>query len=250
MKKIMLIAGCSHAAGSEIDGSEDSVYNRNNAFGSVLANKLGFEPVNIASNGATNPTIARSIIEWVNCNYDKDSMEVFVLVAWTESSRVEVPVNRECQYQFANPASPWKSLTENLFLRINQGYTGCNEEEKQFISQYHKFIANNLEYLEILSANLVLQIQYFLKANNIDYVMCNTLHNIKPSKHLKFYLEQIDSKKYLDFDDPDKSFFWYYRNAGYENPKAKYWHHDHIPHTLYAEKLYNFIQNDKSTCLT
>ena len=40
MEKIMLIAGCSHAAGSEIDGTEDSVYNRQHSFGALLAVKM------------------------------------------------------------------------------------------------------------------------------------------------------------------------------------------------------------------
>ena len=30
-EKILLIAGCSHAAGSEIDGDEDSQYNRDHS---------------------------------------------------------------------------------------------------------------------------------------------------------------------------------------------------------------------------
>ena len=62
----MLIAGCSHAAGSEIDGSEDSQFNRANSFGNVLAEQLGYKPINIAINGSTNSGIARSVIEWYN----------------------------------------------------------------------------------------------------------------------------------------------------------------------------------------
>ena len=61
-EKIALIAGCSHSAGSEIDGNQDSSYNRDNAFGSVLAKKLGYRPLNISVTGATNSGIARSIL--------------------------------------------------------------------------------------------------------------------------------------------------------------------------------------------
>ena len=45
--------------------------------------------------------------------------------------------------------------------------------------------------------------------------------------------------------DNDAAFFWHYRNAGYENPKAKYWHHNEEPHRLHAEKLFNFIELSK-----
>lgn len=246
----MLIAGCSHAAGSEIDGTEDSNYNRNNAFGSILARKMGYEPVNIASNGSTNPTIARSILEWFDRNYDQNSMDVFVLVAWTESARMEIPIGHTCNYRLANLASPWTSNFENHYMRINLGWDGGSDYEQKLIPNYHKFIANNLEYLEILSATLILQIQYFLKMQNIDYLMCSTMHVLSQSSHLDFYISQIDSSKYIDLNKRDLEFFWYYRNAGYENPKAKYWHHDEIPHSLYAEKLYNFIQSNNSKNLT
>jgi hypothetical protein len=36
-EKILLIAGCSHTAGSEIDGSEDSKHNRKHSYGNQLA---------------------------------------------------------------------------------------------------------------------------------------------------------------------------------------------------------------------
>ena len=81
-EKIMLIAGCSHAAGSEINGQEDSVYNRQHSFGARLANKLGYKPINIATNGASNSCIARSILNWFDQNYDENTMEIFVLTSW------------------------------------------------------------------------------------------------------------------------------------------------------------------------
>ena len=40
MRKIGIVAGCSHSAGSEIDGDQDSLYNREHAYGSLLVEKL------------------------------------------------------------------------------------------------------------------------------------------------------------------------------------------------------------------
>ena len=42
----MLIAGCSHTAGSEIDGTQDSVHNRQNSYGNLVAKNLGLVPIN------------------------------------------------------------------------------------------------------------------------------------------------------------------------------------------------------------
>ena len=53
----------------------------------------------------------------------------------------------------------------------------------------------------------------------------------------------IDQSNYMYARDNSRCFYWYYKNLGYENPLAKYWHHDETPHALYAEALYDFIQN-------
>lgn len=240
-EKIILITGCSHAAGAEIDGTEDSSYNRKNSFGNMLAQKLDRRPVNIASSGSTNATIARSIIEWFDQNYNAETMDVFVLVAWTESSRLELPVERVQWYELANPSIDWVSESSRPYLRINQGWTGADSWEKDLLPGYQKFIAENLVYLEIASANLVLQIQYFLKMHGLDYLMCNTMHMFGNDAHVKFYTNLIDKTKYIYCEDHTNDFYWKYRNAGFKNPKAKYWHHNEIPHELYAVELFDFI---------
>lgn len=244
MRKLLLIAGCSHAAGSEIDGTEDSEFNRKNSFGSILAKKMGREPVNIACHGATNATISRSVLDWFQSEYNSKQTDVFVLLAWTESSRMEIPVDEQHLTSFDTmyPHADWASFTSRYFIRINQGWKGGAEWEKQLIPQYQNFIAENQSYLEIYSANLVLQMQYFLQNQHVPYLMCNTMHMFSENRNLNFYLNLIDKDNYLDLNSKE-GFYWKYRNLGYENKKAKYWHHDDIPHRLYAEEL--FQQNLK-----
>lgn len=237
----MLISGGSDLAGSEIDGTEDSAYNRDHAFGNLLAHQMGYKPVNIAINGATNPTIARSVIEWFDQNYDPFLMDVFVVVGWSESARMEVPVDHRCDYTNSDRATDWYSITSEDYLRINMGWKG-NDDERAFIAYYHEFIARNTTYLEVVSANSVLQLQYFFNMHAVPYVMCNTLHMFTPGKHIDFYIKQIDTSRYYQYDNND-GFYWKYKNAGYTNPKAKYWHHGEVPHKLFSEELYQFISN-------
>jgi hypothetical protein len=243
MKKIMLIAGGSDLAGSEIDGTEDSTYNRQHSFGNLLAAKLGYEPINIATNGPTNSGIARSVLEWFQQYYDASTMDVFVLVGWSESIRVEAPVDWPTPYEMWNGAADWFTATSRDYLRVNMGWKGTDARELDIIARTQEFMAQNETYLEIYSANLVLQLQYFLKMHGVKYLMCNTLHMFTRGKHLDFYLSNIDAKQYINFDNNDECFYWKYRNAGHTNPKAKYWHHGEEPHRLYADELYNFIQN-------
>ncbi len=243
MRKIMLIAGGSDLAGSEIDGTEDSTYNRQHSFGNLLAGRLGYEPVNIAQNGPTNGTIARSVLEWFDSNYNPNEMELFVLVGWSESARVEMPVDWPTPYETNNPAADWFGDSCRDYLRINMGWPGMHDREKTIIADTQEFIAKYTTYFEVVSANLVLQLQYFLKMHKVNYLMCNTLHMFTKGNHLDFYVNLIDHKKYYNAYNNDECFYWKYKNAGYQNTKAKYWHHGEEPHRLYAEELYNFIKN-------
>lgn len=82
--------------------------------------------------------------------------------------------------------------------------------------------------------------------------MCNTLHMFSPlsvgTRQLKFYLTKFNKKRYIKFLDNSESFYTKYKNLGYKNPKAKYWHHGEEPHQLYADVLCKFIGDNK--CLS
>lgn len=247
MQKIMLIAGCSHAAGSEIDGQEDSAYNRKQSFGGLLSQKLGYTSVNLAQNGMTNSGIARSILQWFKNYFEPDKMEVFVLVAWTESLRLELPsMDRIFYYNACSCAADWFDNTANSFYRINMGYAGGDDHEKQLFPQYHEFMAKNEPLIELMTINYILQIQYFLNSKNCNYLMCNAMHMCTPTNKVnQMYLDLIDNTKYYNMTKNDECFFWKFRNQGYVNPKAKYWHHGEEAHRLYSEELYRFLGDNR-----
>jgi hypothetical protein len=242
-EKILLIAGCSHAAGSEIDGTEDSSYNRQYSFGNLLANKLGRRAINISSSASNNQCIARTILEWFSECYNSEIMDLVVLVSWTESSRIDVPMNRTTWYEKWNRFSDYVSTTARDYIRVNLGYKGSDNEEIDVIAGCHQFIANNPTYIEIISANLILQMQYFLKLKQINFIMCNTMHMFSEARQIKFYIDQIYQTSYLNLKNNELSFYWKYKNEGHVNNKANYWHHGEEPHRLYSEELYNFYIN-------
>lgn len=242
MNKILLIAGCSHAAGYEITGIQDCDKNRAQSFGALLAKKLDRTPVNIAMGASSNPAIARSVLEWFSHCYNNETDDVMLLVAWTESSRVDVPYAPEIDY--ACEGIDWYPLRNRHFLQVNSGmeiHPGMPHREQQQIQYFQDFVPLNLAYLEMISCNTILQTQYFCKSMNINYVMCNTMHMFSHNDWVFHHKKHIDKKHYMDLDDNDSAFYWYYRNLGYENPLARYWHHGVEPHQLYADKLYSFI---------
>lgn len=242
--KILLVSGCSHAAGSEIDGSQDSKYNRSKSFGNLLGDMLGCTTINISSLASNNQCISRTILEWFKEEYNAQEMEVKVLVAWTESTRLDIPVvNRITPYENWNQGSDYISKASKEYIKVNLGYKGSDDEEIEIIKGCHKFIAENPVFIEILSANLVLQLQYFFNQNNIDYLMCNTMHMFSESSQINFYRNLIDSSKYYRLNENDNSFYWKFKSLGYKNDKAKFWHHGEEPHSLYAKELYEFYMS-------
>ena len=241
-EKVLLIAGCSHSCGSEIDGTEDSQYNRQHSFGNQLANKLSRRAINIGSNASTNQSIARSILDWVNSKYDAGSMDLMVLVAWTESSRLEFPAEWKYWYERANGATDWMSMVSRDYARLNPAWEPGSEHEKKFNNIYKDLIVNHPVFVETITANLVLQIEYLLKYKSIDYVMCNTMYMFTKNKHTEFFIDLIDKTNYLNIADNDLTFWEKYRKLGYTNPKAKYWHHNEQAHSDFANILLDFIQ--------
>lgn len=243
-EKILLIAGCSHTGGSEIDGSQDSAYNRAHSFGSVLAKSIGRKSVNIAMVAMSNRAIARSVLNWFKDNYTAD-MDVMVLIGWTENIRIDFPNPHRIDYAAANPNADYYTHINEYFMQINAGWPGGNEFERKVIPYWHEYQARHEYMCELECANTILQMQYFLNSKDVEYLMCNTMKMFSPENtHLQFYIDLIDQHKYMDMLDNDNAFFWKYRNAGYENPKAKYWHHNEIPHEMFAARLLAFMHRD------
>lgn len=243
-EKIFLIAGGSDPAGSEMDGTEDSQFNRENSFGNLLAHKINYKPVNIAIAGSANSGIVRSVQEWFNNFYTKDT-KLFVLIGYADSIRMEAPWHRPTWHNENNPNIDWFSQTSVDYMRITPGLKKYNDDE-DLIDEYQRFMACAEPFLQIYSANLVLQLQYFLKQHHVPYLMLNTLYMFDKSiKPLQWYLNQIDSLRYINFDNNDEAFYTRYANMGYKNELAKYFHHGIEPHKLYAEYLYEYITKNK-----
>jgi len=241
--KILLISGCSHAAGSEIDGTLDSHYNRSKSFGNQFAEKIGYTPINASIGGSNNHCISRTVLEWFSKNYNENEMDVKVLVSWTEPTRIDFPIPMDhVQYdEIRHPAADFYSMSARNYLKVNIAWKGLNDWEKSILKSCHTFMADSPLYFEILSANNVLQLQYFFKSLGIDYLMCNSTHLFSQDKHLDFYLDLIDKKHYYNFNNNNLAFYTKFKQQGYVNEKAVWYHHGEEPHRLYAEELHNFF---------
>lgn len=241
-KKILLIAGCSNAAGYEINGKEfDSKENRAQSFGNLLAKKLYKQPVNIAMGAMSNNAIARSVLSWFNSEYSEELHDVTVLVGWSESCRVDCAYDPPMDYDA--PACDWYTEDNKNYININPGqilHENMPEKESTYVHDFQELMAKYPQYIEMLSWLTAMNLQTFLKSKNINYIFCNTMHMFHDQTLIDTYRKFIDESKWYNMMDNDKCFYWYYKNQGYENHQAQYWHHGAEPHRLYADELYAF----------
>lgn len=245
-EKIILINGCSHSAGFEIDGTDDSKYNRAHSYGNLLAEKMDMKPINISLGSQSNPAIARGILDWFHNQYNADTMDVFVCIGWTESIRVDFPSPFPMDYASISGNVDYYCVHTEDFMQINAGWPGSKPDEKKIIKYWQDVQARYPVYLEMVTINAILQMQYFLKMLGVDYVMSSTMHLLSlPCHYYDFYLDLIDQDRFFKLTESDQAFYWYYRNQGHENPRAKYWHHGEEPHRLQAQRLYDFIESKK-----
>lgn len=244
MHDVLLIAGCSHAAGAEINGSQDSVYNRQHSFGNCLARILNKIPVNIGHHGISNQGIARLVMSWVNNQWKREDVNLSVLISWTDSGRMELSRPYEIDGLKIVRSADWFDNTQSFVYNVNHG-TGegdggeYTKDEILYFEEVKRFMVSNPSYMELSSIHTVLMLQNFLKLNNINYLMCNSTVVFADNNNLltDYYVPLVDQNRYYEMLDPDKSFYMKYKNLGYENPKARYWHHDEIPHKMWADEL-------------
>lgn len=243
-EKVMLISGCSHTVGSEIDGTYDSPYNRQHSYGNLLANKMGYRPINIALCGNSNGGILRNTIEWITTQYDPKEMDLFVLVGWTEPFRMDFPMQHNLVDAFK--AYPdWKSKSTTDFFQGNVFGVSNDRNSNRLLKHVKPFLVECPAYFEIYTLNLMLHLQYFLKYYRINYAMCNTMHSFvgDNKKYCEMYVDQIDADKFykIGYEESYEGFYWHYKELGYSNKKSTIEHHGEEPHALFANELYNFI---------
>ena len=248
MANYMLIAGCSHAAGSEIDGNLSSPENRKASFGNVLAGMMDHQPINIARNGSSNSAIHRSVLNWFTLNQELVSNQhnnIFVLVNWAESCRMEAPVPHAVgidQDTCADWADP--SFLDSVQVNVMTNPHQVAPQEKEAFLTTQRFLVYSTIYTEILTAKDALSLQYFFQTQGVRYLMTNSgiafsNHNMK---HLKPYLSKIDAKRYYMYRNNDYGFYEKYRKQGCLNPLANYGHHGADAHLSRATDLNNYIK--------
>jgi len=239
MKKTLVAVGCSHMAGAELDGENTvSEYNRQNCFAAQLAKKLHFNYVNVSINGASNQFIHRKVIEYIT-TYMENPEDVFFLIGWTSSPRMELRYSEDTDYEYDNLADfadkkyfPYTSGTHNTSILDNRIKKLNNSIDILF----------DYDLKENERATLAYSTQQILKSLDINYFMINSCDAIQRTSYTDAIIDRLDITNYYKPDNEEYAYFPYCRYVLQHEIFAQYWHHFKPAHDDYTDVLYSLIK--------
>lgn len=236
MAKHVLINGCSHTAGSEIEGSGigESRYNRENCFGAQLAKKLNLTYTNLALPGGSNDYISRSTIFWCLNNPTLIKDTIF-LINWTGSNRTEFFVDDTIDNGFWQDYVYDEKVGHVHFEHVWPGFT---KTDKNKLIKASKIIFQYETHWEINRYMNIINLQTILKNYRAKFIFRNGFDYCKIGKRFENYQSLIDTETFRYFDNQKESFFENCLNAGHSVEGQQYWHHKLDAHTYWANKLY------------
>jgi hypothetical protein len=213
----ILAAGDSFTFGEELA-------DLNNAWPFLVGQKCNANVVNLAKPACSNDRMVRLMFEFIIDH--RNPKPDLVLIGWSSPGRIE----------FADETGAfdvWPGYAGNLFIK-----DGCTwrKEIAQYISMY-----NDPKWLFRRFLQQVIMTQSFLKAQNIKYVMINTMQNEYYKQRIiddrQDYFKEIDTSCFLGFDKEGMGEWTYDCKLG---PNG---HFLDEGHRIVAEKVYEHIGN-------
>ena len=230
--KVLVAFGCSHTNGSMLDGKNGtSKYNVRNGFPSMIAKENGYDLINVSKPGGSNTFIHRSVIRFLNYNYNPDAQYVF-LIGWTSPKRMEL------RYP-DNPA--YKHQTEGDYIDKKYVPFTAGSDPKLYKMQEMREMLNYSpllfsDYLQVNNwTSYVLSLQKLLKARGIKYYMHNTCYEHEINDYNKDLVSHIDRHLYYKPFDRNHTMVFHNMNKGIE--KTECWHFRHDGHREWANVL-------------
>ena len=242
--------GCSHTAGSEIDGVGDSDYNRQHSYGAHLAKKFDYDHMNFALCGGSNQRIfllTTQVLKEIivgTCNlvpHLRKNHKYFFLIGWTSLNRFDLRYSNHLVYGQAGDAGDY---LDDKIVPVTSGTNPNLVEDK--------------DLRRIL--NYIFALQTMLETNNIDYYMFNAIENHFKTDYFTqdrydvhaepiwrpgntIIYDNIDETKYYHPKSYIENYYRWCTSHGHENQSNKYWHLGEPAHIDWANHIYPEILN-------
>lgn len=228
----LVTIGCSHTAGSMIDGrTGTSWHNKHNSFGGLLAEKYKMSHYNLGVPGGSNEYIYRGTIRFIN-NFMHDIDDYIFLIGWTSTQRMELRYPEQSHYvhKMIGDFLDQKYIPFTLGTDPKLYHTREAKELTKFapLLFYDKLLENDW-------AMYAYTLQQLFKNRNLKYYMMNTCHDLPVNDTNKLFVDNLDTNFYYNPTDFDSSMLYYALNKGYE--KTECWHLKADGHLMWAEHL-------------
>lgn len=241
-KKVLLVAGCSHSCGHELEGPGiyGSQYNIDNCFGSVLSKIFDLKHVNIALAGCSNKVIISNVVHHTNLLLTEyDPKEIIVLVGWTAFARSEVVVNNRLYNFSINSDQHPEWILQPAAL-------------KKYHKTWQKLLDNQLFNNDhIVNYELL---KSFLGIRQVSYFFFNAVNCLEQSDRNLFHVHDDFRTDFIGYqaarNDPNyfhacsfEHIFYKYLKKRYDPCQDGRWHHfGKEAHAEWAEVLKPWIQ--------
>lgn len=210
----LLTVGDSFTYGEELS-------DRTSAWPQQLANRLGYELINLGQPSASNDKILRTALDHLVA----DTPDL-VVIGWSNIGRSE----HADEFGYYDV---WPGYQGNLFVR--DGCTWRNELV-DYVSRYHNAEAIHRKFIQ-----QVLLLQSYLKLHGVKYVMLNIMQN-------EYYKKKNFSGQQQFFGQVDAEHFLGFNQSGmmewtYGKPQGPNGHFLEEGHQIVANKIYEHIRN-------
>jgi hypothetical protein len=228
----LVTIGCSHTAGSMIDGKNGtSWFNKQHSFGGLLAKRYGINHYNLGVPGGSNQYIYRSTIRFIN-NFMHNQDDYIFLIGWTSTNRIELryPENSSYVHKAIGDFLDTKYVPFTIGTDSRLYHTKELKELDKFCPLI--FYENQLESDWAVYAYTL---QSIFKNKNLKYYMFNTCHKLPVNNDNRDIVDKLDTDFYYRPTDFDSSMLYWALNQGFE--KTSCWHLKADGHAAWAEHL-------------
>lgn len=224
--------GCSHTAGSMIDGrSGTSWYNKEHSFAGLMAKKHGMTHYNLGVPGGSNQYIYRATIRFIN-NFMHPQDDYIFLIGWTSTMRMELRYPDKSPYHHKVIGD----FLDSKYVPFTVGTDPGLYETKDLV-ELDK-LTPLLFHEKILQhdwAVYAYTLQNLLKKKNIRYYMFNACFELPRTDRNYKIVDALDRKFYHKPTDKNSSMLHWGLKNGFE--KTPCWHLKQDGHEAWADYL-------------
>ena len=239
--KTLVAIGCSHTKGAELyNGLAHHLENENLSFAKSLADKLGYNYINLSLNGGSNDYIFRTTVEFFTQNINHINDYAF-LIGWSSCNRLELHYHDDEDLSTYSLSST--PVLDKKYIPVVAGMNTKNLQSNRWeslVANYVDLLINQTQGSEKL-ANYAYVLQNLFEKHNVNYLMFNTINEIFTTPSNEATIKLLNTETYIEPFEHNFAFFWYCKNIlGYQDVTA-YGHHKKPAHDDWAEYLYSKI---------